>query len=313
MHRLEQDLDHVLEHTAGIWEDLRGERLFITGGTGFVGAWLVESFIWANNKLNLGAHALVLSRRVQTARDECVEYITGDGTGFEYPDGAFPFIIHGANDPSFDVNVQTTARVVEFARTHGTNRLLFTSSGAVYGRQPPEMTHLTETYIGEPITSYGRAKQESEKLCLQSGSVIARLFAFVGPYLPLDANYAVGNFIGNVLRGEPVRISGDGTPFRSYLYAADLAIWLWTMLLKGEAGRAYNVGSPAAVSIAKLAETVVRNTRPDTPILIAGAPQQDVVPQRYIPSVDRARKELGLSVLVDLADGIRRTYNWHRG
>jgi dTDP-glucose 4,6-dehydratase len=142
--------------------------------------------------------------------------------------------------------------------------------------------------------------------------VTARLFAFVGPYLPLDANYAVGNFIGNVLRNEPVHISGDGTPFRSYLYASDMAIWLWTMLLRGQSHRTYNVGSADAVSIATLAETVVRNTIPDTPVVIAGTPQEGAPPQRYVPSVDRAEQELGLSALVSLADGIRRTYNWHR-
>ncbi len=312
MHPLEQDLDHILEQAAGIWPELRGERVFITGGTGFVGTWLVESFLWANRRLNLGAKAVILSRRPRISPDECVQYVAGDGVSFDYPDGSFSFVIHGAVDPSFDVNVQTTERVVGFARSHGTKKFLYTSSGAVYGPQPPEMTHLPETYEGAPVTSYGQAKRAGELLCRDFGAVIARLFAFVGPYLPLDANYAVGNFIGNVLREEPVHISGDGTPFRSYLYAADLAIWLWTMLLTGEPGRTYNVGSADAVSIATLAETVVHNTRPDTPIVIAGTPQKGALPQRYVPCVDRAEQELGLSVLISLIDGIRRTYDWHR-
>jgi dTDP-glucose 4,6-dehydratase len=277
-----------------------------------VGTWLVESFLWANRKLNLGAKAVILSRRPRVVRHECVEYVTGDGVSFSYPDGGFRFVIHAANDQSFNANVQTTERILDFARARGTSKLLFTSSGAVYGVQPPQMTHLPETYSDEPVTPYGRAKLASERMCMDFGAVIARLFAFVGPHLPLDANYAVGNFIGNVLRSEPVQVSGDGTPFRSYLYAADLAIWLWTMLLKGEPRRTYNVGSADAVSIASLAETVVGNTRPDTPVVIAGKPRKDVLPERYVPSVDRAEKELGLRVLIGLGDGIRRTYNWHR-
>lgn len=334
---LSQDLDHVLAHTEQIWQELRNASVFITGGTGFVGTWLVESFVWANRRLNLGAKATLITRNPEAfarkaphvASDPSVQTLRGDACSFEFPEGEFPFVIHAATESGlppiqqFDRDVQATRHVLEFARTHGTRRLLFTSSGAVYGKQPSGLSHIPEDYAGapstmDPVSTYGQAKRVSEWMCgiyaRQFGfnALIARLFAFVGPHLPLDINYAVGNFVRDVLAGGPVRIGGDGTPYRSYLYAADLAIWLWTILAKGESLRPYNVGAGEALSIADLARTVVDATVPGIPIEIAQKVVPGAAPARYVPSIQRAGQELGLQPLIDVREGIRRTYAWHR-
>ena len=141
---------------------------------------------------------------------------------------------------------------------------------------------------------------------------IARCFAFVGPYLPLDANYAIGNFIGHVLNETPLRIEGDGTPYRSYLYASDLVIWLWTILFRGVSGRAYNVGSEEAISISALAAHTARAASPELLVTIGKKAVPSLPPQRYVPSTARARQELGLAETVDLPEGIARTIGWHR-
>ena len=118
------------------------------------------------------------------------------------------------------------------------------STGLTSPESCPELTRIPEEYTGAPETTdsasgYGHAKRVSEHASCMYGRIfgfdalIARLFAFVGPLLPLDHNYAVGNFVRDALGGAPVRITGDGTPYRSYLYAADLAVWLWTILLRG--------------------------------------------------------------------------------
>ena len=167
-------------------------------------------------------------------------------------------------------------------------------------------------------SSYGQAKRVSEFLCTmfarQYGfdAAIARLFAFVGPYLPLDENFAVGNFIRDALQGGPIRVKGDGTPYRSYLYAADLAAWLWTILVRGESARPYNVGSGEAITIAELACTVARVAGHGTRVEIARQPIEGIPALRYVPCVDRARGELGLAPLILLEEGIEGMYTWAR-
>ncbi len=332
------DLDHALQHAGDAWQALAGTRLFITGGTGFVGKWLLESLLWADDRLDIGIDATVLTREPKRFLQEsphlelhpALSLQKGRVQTFDFPAGPFPFVIHAAATSlppkprpaaTFDLDIEGTRRVLEFARTHGARRLLFTSSGAVYGTQPPEMTHLPEDYPGAPLTTdpgqaYGQAKRASEFLCVmyarqyQFAVLIARLFAFIGPYLPLDQNFAAGNFIRDALAGGPIRIQGDGTPFRSYLYAADLAVWLWTILIRGEPARPYNVGSGREVTIAELARTVVNVTRPGAPIEIAGTPVPGAPPVRYVPCVERAHKELGLQPVITLEEAVRRTYAW---
>jgi dTDP-glucose 4,6-dehydratase len=201
---------------------------------------------------------------------------------------------------------------------------LFTSSGAVYGRQPSELTHISEEYCGGPQpleagSAYGEAKRASEFLCgayarqLGFTAVIARLFTFSGPHLPLDINFAIGNFMRDILAGGPVKIAGDGRPYRSFLYAADLTIWLWNLLVRGESARPYNVGSSQAISIRDLAQLAVETVSPGMPVeIIVQEPNLSLPAPRYVPSTARAASELGLRELVPLDEQIRRMYEWNR-
>jgi dTDP-glucose 4,6-dehydratase len=335
---LASDLDHVLAHTRGLWDDLRGARLFITGGTGFFGCWLLESFVWANDCLGLDAAAVVLTRDADAfvqkaphlARHPSVTLHPGDVRTFAFPAGRFSHVIHAATTssapmdplPMFDTIVNGTRRTLEFARQSGTRRFLLTSSGAVYGRQPEELTHVSEDYAGGPDPAdanqaYAEGKRAAEMLCAVYADAvlqptIARCFAFVGPYLPLDAHFAAGNFIRDALRGGPIRVSGDGTPYRSYLYTADLAIWFWTILLRGQPLRPYNVGSEAQISIADLARSVARRFTPESAVHVAHPAVVAHPADRYVPSVARARRELGVAMTVSLDDALTRAVEWNR-
>jgi nucleoside-diphosphate-sugar epimerase len=337
-----EDKRLILDRTERLWELLAGQRVFITGGTGFFGLWLLQSFAWANREFCLHAEAVVLSRNwpsfaakaPQLAADPAISGHAGDVRNFVFPSSHFSHVIHAATEASAKLNrenprlmldtiVEGTRRTLDFARHCGAGTFLLCSSGAVYGAQPPELTHIPEDYAGapeatDPHSSYGEGKRTAEQLCAlyarQHGiaAKIARGFAFVGPGLPLDAHFAVGNFIRDALRGGPITVQGDGTPCRSYLYAADLAIWLWTILLQGKSGRPYNVGSEEAISIADLAQRVADRIEPRPEVRISQSATPGKLPERYVPSTARARTELGLCQNVSLALGIERTIDYHR-
>jgi dTDP-glucose 4,6-dehydratase len=330
------DLDLVLTQTRELWEEARGQRILITGGTGFFGCWLVESFCHVNRELGLGARAIVLTRDParfaakcpHLASDTAITLLAGDVRSFEFPEGEFGYIVHaateavvqqGANEMMSTI-VDGTRRVLEFAQRCGARKFLLTSSGAVYGRQPAEMAHVPETYMPaaeaiDATNAYAEGKRRAEALCVDARGFeakIARCWAFCGPHLALDAHFAIGNFIGDVLAGRAIAIGGDGTPRRSYLYAADLAAWLWTMLFRGPAGVAINVGSAHDVSIYELAEIVAKTLVPGTEIRVAKQAVAGAASARYVPSVERARELLGLRETVALEEAIRRTAAWHR-
>jgi dTDP-glucose 4,6-dehydratase len=334
----ERDLDHVLEHVGDAWSDLRGERLFITGGTGFFGGWMAESLLHADARLGLGVRAHLLTRdpeRFRAAAPHVADHpaITlwaGDIRDFAFPDTPFSTILHMATETelsssaaaSFSTAVSGTTRVLETAAQSGARRLLLTSSGAVYGTQPPDLERIPEDYAGaprpdDPTAGYGHGKRAAEFLCAATAAdtglevKIARCFAFVGPLLPLDANFAVGNFIRDAMAGGPIGVAGDGTARRSYLYAADLAVWLWTILLRGRSCRPYNVGSDADLTIGELARLVAGALHPGAEVLVAQPPMPDRPPASYVPAIDRASSELGLHPRINLDDAIRRTAHWY--
>lgn len=333
------DLNHTLDYTRDLWDELRGGRIFITGGTGFFGCWLLESFLFANQQLDLKARAVILTRRPAAVKqtlphlmcDPAISLHEGDIRMFTFPSGQFSHIIHAATESGVKLNsaspllvldtiVDGTRHTLDFAIQCKAQKFLFTSSGAIYGKQPPTMTHIAEEYTGAPDpfdlrSVYGQGKRLAEHLCALYANLaleikIARGFAFVGPHLPLNSHFAIGNFIRDGLNGGPIRITGDGTPYRSYLYAADLAIWLWTILFRGQSLRPYNVGSEESFTILEIAQTVAQTINHQLTIEISTPPDPSRPAERYIPSTQRALDDLELKQIIHLKESILRTTNW---
>ena len=334
------DVEHAVNGVdAAAWRRLQGRRVFITGGTGFVGKWLVASLLAARVRFDLDCDIVILSRDPDAfvrqaphlAQAPGVRLLQGDVVDFEFPDERFDVVIHAATDvavagtplQTFDTCLAGTRRVLDLAARSGAADVLLVSSGAVYGRQPPDLAAMPEHFSGAPDTmaprtGYGQGKRVAEwlasALAAERGQrlVVARLFAFLGPGMPLDGHFAIANFMRDAMAGAPIVVQGDGTPCRSYLHAADMSAWLWKILFEGRAGEAYNVGSPEAVSIAALARRVkaVLDSPSSVDIRAVAVPGADA--ERYVPDVTKARDELGLEVSISLDDAIRRTANWHR-
>jgi dTDP-glucose 4,6-dehydratase len=219
--------------------------------------------------------------------------------------------------------VDGTRRVLDTAVRARVGRVLLVSSGAVYGRQPAPLSNVPETHGGgpdplDPSQAYAEGKRLAELLgALASRGpgapevTVARCFAFVGPHLPIDTHFAVGNFVRDALAGGPIRLTGDGSPFRSYMYAADLAGWLWTILAHGRSGRAYNVGSQRGLPLWEVAQ-LVASAAGGCGVERAHEPDPAAAPARYVPDVSRARAELGLKEWTPLETAIDRTLAWHR-
>jgi nucleoside-diphosphate-sugar epimerase len=183
---------------------------------------------------------------------------------------------------------------------------------------------MPETYQGAPDVTqassvYGEGKRAAEMLCVVSGSAlglqckIARLFACVGPWQPINSYFAIGNFIRDVLDGQLPRISGDGRPYRSYLYSADAIVWLWTILFRGSANEPYNVGSEHEITIAQTAKLVAHCAGLDPDLInISRDETNSGSSPRYVPDTTKARTTLGLCQHVPLEKAILRTLEWHR-
>lgn len=314
-------------------------HVLVTGGTGFFGKALLRYWSAGGAPELAGARFTLISRdpaRFLAAHGELltgldVRLVAGDiQEPSTLPEGDYTHVLHAATDstsgPSlkplqrFDQIVDGTRHVLDLAVRCGKPRVLLTSSGGVYGPQPATLAAIPECYAGmpdplNPHNAYSVGKRMAEHLAALYQDahgldiVVARCFAFVGEDLPLDAHFAVGNFMRDVLSGRDIIVHGDGTPLRSYLDQRDLAHWLTSLLLLGTSQRAYNVGSDEVISIADLAALVARLAGGRSNVRVLAQPNvgQSAQRNRYVPDVTRVREELGLTARHDLASAIRDT------
>jgi UDP-glucuronate decarboxylase len=319
-------------------------KLLLTGGTGFFGKALLRHWAAQAARGEVCGEVTVLSRAPGDFLERFPEFRQQTWLSFHEGDilvpdtlptrGAFTHILHAAADSTFgarlapveryDQIVDGTRHLLNYAVRRGVQRFLLTSSGGVYGPQPPDLNYIPESHNGmpdplNPAHAYSVAKRCAEHLCAlyryQHGleTVIARCFAFVGRDLPLDVHFAIGNFIRDALNSDAIGVSGDGSAIRSYMDQRDLAVWLLVLLERGQAGQAYNVGSDEEIGIGELANLVRDVLAPTKPVKIAGKADAGNFRTRYVPSIEKAQRELGLRLAFPLKEAVLETARHARG
>ncbi len=339
---MKEDLEFIFFRTKDLWlEYFNNKNLFITGGTGFFGSWLLETIRWVNENTELNVSATILTRDFkkfqkkapQLANYKMFKFIEGDIRSFNFIEENYDYLFHFATTRAeetfkgedelrkFETIAYGTKRVLEFAKLRGIKKVLITSSGAIYGKDD-KIDKIPENYYIAPnpldiSLALGHGKRVAEFYCsyfckkFDIDIKIARCFSFIGPYLPLNIHYAIGNFIKNALNNEPIVIKGDGSQIRGYLYSADLIIWLLTILIKGKKCEPYNVGSDKGISIKDLAKLILKLCQKKLEIIIKNKNNISPANKIYLPSIDKARKELNLDVFTPLEDAIIKTYKFY--
>ena len=322
---------------------LAGARFLISGGTGFFGAWLVEGLLYTSQELGLDLSLHLITRDPEgftermphIAGSDCVRLLRGDVRSVVLPGNRYDYVIHGATESGgaqkaaarlqmIDTIVDGTRNMLRHAEESGAKAVLHISSGAVYGRRGAiDREEIDEDYPGGPLVDDPDIDHDESKRMAEAIAriyaiernlpvKIARCFSFVGPYLPLNAHFAAGNFLRDALAGSEIVVKGDGTAIRTYLYTADMCVWLLRILLDGVAGRAYNVAGKEPVSIGDLARLAAACADPPPRVRVMGTPS-GAPPARIVASTKRAEAELGLAQTVNVEESMRRTFAWRRG
>lgn len=311
---------------------LKGRQLFITGGTGFLGRSLLDYLGESATLHGADFQATVLSRNPADFLQRFPEYadrhwltfIEGDLQQLPPLHAGYTDVVHAAADTHFSGDdplawleqlVDGTRRVLDYACAAGAQRLLLLSSGAVYGRQNLGQPALQEDLPQAPLSTdisalYAHGKRMAETLCAlyttQRGlpCVIARCFAVLSEHVPLDGQYAAGNFLRDALdpQREYIQVRGDGTAVRTYLDGRDLAHWTFTLLHHGVPGEAYNMGSDQPATMLELAQRIAHLLAPAKPVVVEHK-VADEARSLYMPSIAKAQA-MGLRAETTLEQSI---------
>ena len=326
---VEEDIKSIIQK-ADFISKLNNKNILLIGGTGFFAKWFIILIDYLNNVFSFNISLTITIRSYKKFVSEFInvidinkyQYIESDIENLKLDNKDFDFVLYFASPDPYVIDeeklyntiAQGTENIVNIFENANIERLIFTSSGAVYGCN---YHNSKETDICKPNTIYAKAKKYAEELILQSNInvSIARCFVFNGPFNEKHNYFAMANFIDSVINNRDIIINGDGSPIRSYLYMADAIYWLLTILLKSKNKSIYNVGGGGGgISIYDLAKKVAKQNNNYTgEIKVLGKTNIGVAPERYVPDISKIIKELGVKENYTLEAAIKRTIEYYKG
>lgn len=336
------DLEHIYSKLPEI-DQLNNRSILVTGASGFIGRNIMEFLIHLRNFHKINLQITAITRNITSFKAkfpllnqiDWINLVESDIANCHYKIlQKFDFVIHAACDTNpevlknkqlefIDENYIGTKSILEIVKRSPNCKFLYLSSGATYGTQEESIKHMEEVCLNAPVTNrsdsvYGETKRINELLCALYANKydinynIARCYSFVGPYMNFDGHYAIGNFIKNIARGEDIIIKSRNQVFRSYLYSADLVIWLFKILLSGKKGEIYNVGSGRDITISDLALLVKNSLESKSNVVFKDEEIFNTSSSsRYIPSNLKIKNDLKVDEWISLEEAIRKTYNWY--
>ena len=336
------DAESVLSSRTELLRPLAGSHIFVSGGTGFLGTWLLELIAVLNERHDFRLRVTVFSRKARAFAAGCphlgsqpwVRFVDGEIRYLAELPRETQYVVHAAaltdrrlfaSHPTAvaETNSLGTLRLLQAAcLLEDVRKIVVLSSGLTYGTLPRELATVKEDFMGsvrcdDVNAVYAESKRFAEVLahCAISESklpvVMLRPFAFIGPYQSLQLPWAVTDFLRDSLNGSSIRIMGEGNTVRSLMYASDYAYWTLAALARGKARATYNVGSPHPIDLLSLARMITQHFSPP-PEILTNVGQSSHETTRLVPCVEKAQRELGVGVTVSLPDAIQKTITWHR-
>ncbi|HRU98162.1 MAG TPA: NAD-dependent epimerase/dehydratase family protein [Ruminococcus sp.] len=333
-----KDVEVAVKNTVAI-EKLFGSSVLIAGGSGLIGSFMADMLLYANEHMNadITVYAMDLSMERLTARYKgavsadkliFVEHNVNDVPDFDFQ---AEYIIHAAspafpaafnNDPVGTVmsNILGTKYLLDYGKEHGTKRMLYISSGEVYGQGDLSLESFEESYAGyvdptSPRSCYPNGKRTAETLCVsytkQFGidTVIVRPSHTYGPTATKADNRANAQFVNNGLAGKDIVLNSAGNQMRSYTYLADSASAIISVLTSGESGNAYNIANSASrTTIAGFAKEVAAQT--GTNVIFADPDEvakAEMTPIAKQVLCSKKLENLGWKGKFSIEEGIRHT------